>query len=109
MALDMYPRTGDFSASLNRINFIIWSQDLRSLSSKVSQAVTQYGADKVAVYLVAFDEVGPIFIGAQNHPVLSIVKWYGSDGSVLNNKLVRNVEVCLVRSKNRFRQPNIRG
>ena len=26
------PRTGDFSASLNRINFMIWDQDLRSLS-----------------------------------------------------------------------------
>jgi ABC-type branched-subunit amino acid transport system substrate-binding protein len=99
------PRTGDFSASLNRINFIIWSQDLRSLSSKVSQAVTQYGADKVAVYLVAFDEVGPIFIGAQNHPVLSIVKWYGSDGSVLNNKLVRNVEAALFAVKTGFVNP----
>ena len=26
------PRTGDFSASLNRINFMIWDQDLKSLS-----------------------------------------------------------------------------
>ena len=33
------PRTGDFSASLNRINFMIWDQDLRSLSLKISQAV----------------------------------------------------------------------
>ena len=33
------PRTGDFSTSLNRINFIIWDQDLRSLSSKVTQAI----------------------------------------------------------------------
>jgi ABC-type branched-subunit amino acid transport system substrate-binding protein len=29
------PRTGDFSTSLNRISFILWDQDLRSLSSKV--------------------------------------------------------------------------
>jgi hypothetical protein len=58
------PSTGDFFASLNRINFIVWSQDLKSLSSKVSEAVTRYGVNKVGVYLVAFDEVAPIFIGA---------------------------------------------
>ena len=57
---------------LNRINFIIWDQDLRSLSSKVNHAVAEYGANKVGVYLVAFDVV-PIFIEAQNQPVLSMV------------------------------------
>jgi branched-chain amino acid transport system substrate-binding protein len=99
------PSTGDFSASLNRINFIVWSQDLKSLNSKVSHAVTQYGADKVGVYLVAFDEVAPIFIGAQNQPVLPIVKWYGSDGSVMNNKLVRNMEAALFAVKTGFVNP----
>jgi len=99
------PSTGDFFASLNRINFIVWSQDLKSLSSKVSQAVTQYGANKVGVYLVAFDEVAPIFIGAQNQPVLSTVKWYGSDGSVLNNKLVRNKEAAMFAVKTGFVNP----
>lgn len=93
------PSTGDFFASLNRINFIVWSQDLKSLSSKVSEALTHYGANKVGVYLVAFDEVAPIFIGAQNQPVLSTVKWYGSDGSVLNNKLVRNKEAAMFAEK----------
>jgi hypothetical protein len=73
------PRTGDFSASLNRINFMIWDQDLRSLSLKISQAVAQYGAGKVGVYFVSFDEVVPIFIEAQSQPVLSLVKWYGND------------------------------
>ena len=101
------PRTGDFSASLNRINFMIWDQDLRSLSLKISQAVAQYGADKVGVYLVVFDEVVPIFIEAQNQPVLSMVKWYGSDGSALNDKLVRNIEAAIFGSKNRFRQPDL--
>src|SRR5215469_9575829 len=99
------PYTGDFSSSLNRINFIIWSQDLKSLASKVSQAVIHYGADKVGVYLVAFDEVAPIFIGAQNLPVLSDVKWFGSDGSVLNNKLVRNKEATMFAVKTDFVNP----
>jgi branched-chain amino acid transport system substrate-binding protein len=99
------PRTGDFSTSLNRINFIIWDQDLRSLSSKVTQAVAHYGADKVGVYLVAFDEVVPIFIEAQNQPVLSVVKWYGSGTSALNNKLVRNIEAAMFAAKTGFVNP----
>jgi len=99
------PYTGDFSSSLNRINFIIWSQDLKSLASKVSQAVTHYGAGKVGVYLVAFDEVAPIYIGAQNLPVLSDVKWFGSDGSVLNNKLLKNMDAVLFAVKTGFVNP----
>jgi ABC-type branched-subunit amino acid transport system substrate-binding protein len=99
------PRTGDFSASLNRINFMIWDQDLRSLSSKIGQAVAQFGADKVGVYLVAFDEVVPIFIEADNQPGLSMVKWYGSDGSALNDKLVRNIEAAMFASKTGFVNP----
>ena len=99
------PRTGDFSASLNRINFMIWDQDLRSLSFKISLAVAQYGADKVGVYLVAFDEVVPIFIEAENQPGLSMVKWYGSDGSALNDKLVRNIEAAMFAAKTGFVNP----
>ncbi|MGB8937669.1 MAG: penicillin-binding protein activator [Candidatus Nitrosopolaris sp.] len=99
------PSTGDFSTSLNRINFIVWDQDLRSLSSKVTQAVAHYGADKVGVYLVAFDEVVPIFIEAQNQPVLSMVKWYGSGTSALNNKLVRNIEAAMFAAKTGFVNP----
>jgi len=72
---------------------------------KISQAVNQYGADKVGVYLVAFDEVVPIFIEAQNQPGLSMVKWYGSDGSALNDKLVRNVEAAVFAAKTDFVNP----
>jgi ABC-type branched-subunit amino acid transport system substrate-binding protein len=99
------PYTGGFSSSLNRINFIMWSQDLKSLASEVSQAANHYGAGKVGVYLVAFDEVAPIFIDAQNLPVLSDVKWFGSDGSVLNNKLVKNMEAALFAVKTGFVNP----
>ncbi|MGA6989119.1 MAG: ABC transporter substrate-binding protein [Nitrososphaeraceae archaeon] len=60
------PYTGQFAASLNRINFIIWDQELKSLTHKVSKAVEQYGADKVGVYLESYDEVVPILIQAQN-------------------------------------------
>ena len=104
MELDIYHIRVISAASLNRINFIIWDQDLKSLDSKVNQAISQYGIDKVGVYFVAFDEIAPIFIQAQNHPTLSKVKWYGSDGSALNNKLIRNVEAASICSKNRIFQ-----
>ena len=99
------PRTGDFSTSLNRINFIIWDQELRSLSSKVNHAVAEYGGNKVGVYLVAFDEVVPIFIEAQNQPVLSMVKWYGTGTTALNNRLVKNVEAAMFAAKTDFINP----
>jgi branched-chain amino acid transport system substrate-binding protein len=99
------PNTGDFAASLNRINFIVWDQDLKALESKVNQAISQYGIDKVGVYFVAFDEIAPIFIQAQNHHTLSKVKWYGSDGSTLNNKLIRNAEAAAFAVKTGFPTP----
>jgi branched-chain amino acid transport system substrate-binding protein len=99
------PNTGDFAASLNRINFIIWDQDLKSLDFKVNQAISQYGVDKVGVYFVAYDEVVPIFIQAQNHPLLSKIKWYGSDGSALNNKIIRNAEAAAFAVKTSFTTP----
>ena len=99
------PNTGDFAASLNRINFIVWDQDLKVLDSKVNQAVSQYGIGKVGIYFVAFDEIAPIFIQAQNHPTLSKVKWYGSDGSTLNNKLIKNTEAAAFAVKTNFTTP----
>ena len=89
------PHTGDLSARLNRINFIIWDQELRALEAKSKNAVSIYGINKVGIYLVAFDEVAPIFIQAQGHDILSSVKWFGSDGSAQNNKIIKNTDVSL--------------
>jgi branched-chain amino acid transport system substrate-binding protein len=100
------PYTGDFSASLNRINFMIWDHDLKSLESKINQAVPLYGLDKIGVYVVAYDEIAPIFTQAQErHDVLSKVKWYGSDGSALVDSLVRNTEAAIFATKTGFPNP----
>jgi branched-chain amino acid transport system substrate-binding protein len=99
------PPVGHFSASLDRINLVLWDQQLKSLNSKVIQAISRYGTEKVAVYLVAFDEVVPIFIQAQDLPSLSNVRWYGSDGSVLNNGLIRNVEAAKFAATTSFLNP----
>jgi hypothetical protein len=88
------PRTGDFSASLNRINFLMWGQDLKNLTKTVTKAVGHYGTTKVGVYLVAFGEVVPIFIEAQTQPMLSNVKWYGCDSSPSPPLFYRRVVVC---------------
>jgi ABC-type branched-subunit amino acid transport system substrate-binding protein len=99
------PYTGQFAASLNRINFIIWDQELKSLNYKVSKAVEAYGADKVGVYLISFDEVVPILIQAQNHPMLDRVKWYGSDGTAHNEAVIRNIEAAKFAVKTNFLNP----
>jgi hypothetical protein len=99
------PYTGQFAASLNRINFIIWDQELKSLNHKVSKAAEQYGTDRVGVYLISYDEVVPILIQAQNHPILDRVKWYGSDGSAQNEAVIRNIEAAKFAVKTNFLNP----
>jgi ABC-type branched-subunit amino acid transport system substrate-binding protein len=99
------PPTGDFSASLHRINFIFWEQDLKALESRVNEAVKQYGADKVGVYAVSYDEIVPIMIQAARHQGLSVVKWYGSDGSALNAGLVKNEDAANFAFKTSFSNP----
>jgi branched-chain amino acid transport system substrate-binding protein len=99
------PPTGDFSASLNRINFIFWEQELKALASRVNEEVKRYGADRVGVYVVSFDEIVPIMIQAERHPALSSVKWYGSDGSALNAGLAKNVDAASFAVKTSFANP----
>src|SRR5215210_6635001 len=99
------PPVGNFAASLHRINFIVWEQELRSLTSKVNDVVKQYGADKVGVYIVAFDEIVPIMIQANRHQGLQSVRWYGSDGSAQNEGLIKNIEAAEFAVKTNFLNP----
>jgi ABC-type branched-subunit amino acid transport system substrate-binding protein len=99
------PPVGNFAASLHRINFIVWEQELRSLTQKVNDAVKQYGADKVGVYIVAFDEIVPIMIQANKHEALQSVRWYGSDGSVQHEGLIKNIEAAEFAVKTNFLSP----
>ena len=99
------PPVGNFAASLHRINFIVWEQELKSLTSKVNDAVRQYGADKVGVYIVAYDEIVPIMIQANRHEALQSVRWYGSDGSVQHEGLIKNIEAAEFAVKTNFLSP----
>ena len=83
-----------------------FSAELDSLNSKVSQAAVQYGADAVAVYLIAFSEAVPIFIqAAQSNSLLSTVKWYGSDGTAQLKELVNNKQAAQFAVKTSFKNP----
>jgi branched-chain amino acid transport system substrate-binding protein len=99
------PPVGNFAASLHRINFIVWEQELKSLTQRVNDAVRQYGADKVGVYIVAFDEIVPIMIQANRHQDLQSVSWYGSDGSAQNQGLIKNIEAAEFAVKTNFLNP----
>ncbi|MDQ3848130.1 MAG: ABC transporter substrate-binding protein [Thermoproteota archaeon] len=99
------PPVGNFAASLHRINFIVWEQQLKSLTSKVNEAIKQYGADKVGVYTIAFDEIAPIMIQANRHQELKSVRWYGSDGSAQLEGLIKNVEAAEFAAKTNFLNP----
>lgn len=99
------PPVGNFAASLHRINFIVWEQELKSLTQRVNDAVSQYGADKVGVYIVAFDEIVPIMIQANRHQDLQSVRWYGSDGSAQNEGLIKNIEAAEFAVKTNFLNP----
>lgn len=69
------PRTADFLS------------EVQSLSDVVSEAVRAYGARRVAVLLIAFDEAVSIFLQAAHSPVLSLVRWYGTDGTAKNSSI----------------------
>jgi branched-chain amino acid transport system substrate-binding protein len=67
--------------------------------------MSQYGADKVGVYIVAFDEIVPIMIQANRHQELQSVRWYGSDGSAQNEGLIKNIEAAEFAVKTNFLNP----
>lgn len=84
-----------------------FSAELESLNSKVSQAIAQYDdANSVGVYLISFEEVVPIFIQAgEQNAIYSTVKWYGSDGTALDNELVVNPAAAEFAARTGFPNP----
>jgi branched-chain amino acid transport system substrate-binding protein len=85
-----HPYVGHFASSLHRINFIIWNKYLKELGAIVDNATQIYGNNRVAVYLISYDEVTPILIHAIYDKRLSKVAWYGSDSSARNMQIIRN-------------------
>ncbi|MBF0564204.1 MAG: ABC transporter substrate-binding protein [Nitrospirae bacterium] len=67
-----------------------FAPQVAALKTQVAAAVNKYGASRVAVYIVAFEEFINIFQLAANDPVLSSVKWYGNDACAVNSTLLNN-------------------
>ncbi|ACB40723.1 ABC transporter substrate-binding protein [Pyrobaculum neutrophilum] len=70
-----------------------FSAEVSALADKVSGLVGKYGADKVAVVAPGYGELQTIFLTAANYPVLSQVRWYGTDGST-GLKELTDPKVC---------------
>lgn len=64
-----------------------FSTEIALLAQKVQQAVDTYGADKVAVYTITFEEIVAMMVKANEYPILSSVTWFGCDGSALSAQL----------------------
>lgn len=63
------PNAKEFSVEASRLNTI------------VSDAVSKYGASKVGVLLISFEEAAAFIAAAKAYPTLASVVWQGSDGT----------------------------
>ncbi|MGB9168975.1 MAG: ABC transporter substrate-binding protein [Nitrososphaeraceae archaeon] len=99
------PHKGKFAASLHRTNFIMWNKELEKLNMIVSEAVTQYGNKSVGIYIISYDEIIPILIQSQHYRMLGNVSWYGSDGSAMNERLLKHEEAAEFANKTKFLNP----
>jgi branched-chain amino acid transport system substrate-binding protein len=82
-----------------------FSDELASLSTIVEEAVAEFGASQVAVYLVSYDEGVRVLEQAADDPVLASVRWYGSAGLAGNPLLVANEEASAFAAAARFTAP----
>jgi branched-chain amino acid transport system substrate-binding protein len=88
------PTTTDFTASL------------ASLKTQVQAAITERGGTTgVAVAHAGFDEVVGIMTAAAADPVLGSVRWYGTDGTALNEPLRTNAVAAAFANKVNFWTP----
>jgi branched-chain amino acid transport system substrate-binding protein len=72
-----------------------FSAELEQVNGLVSDALAQYGdTDAVAIQLMAFDEVVPLFSEAASYPLLASVRWYGGDGTALDANLLTTPEAA---------------
>ncbi|TLU82395.1 MAG: amino acid ABC transporter substrate-binding protein [Chlorobium sp.] len=66
------------------------SSAVRTLRGIVKENIARYGSDRVGVYLISFDEAVSLMAQASKDPVLSSVKWFGSDGIANSKTLIDN-------------------
>ncbi len=68
-----------------------FSSFVESLANRVNSYLEQgYTTDDIAILLISFDEVQQIFQTASQYDILGEVKWYGTDGTALNSKIIED-------------------
>jgi branched-chain amino acid transport system substrate-binding protein len=81
-------------AVLDGVRFGTAPEDLAAtvaaLREQVDRAIARHGAERLAIYLVAFNEVVEVFGRADTDPVLGSVPWYGSDATAQLDALIRD-------------------
>jgi len=81
------PKKSDFSAELS------------AMIATVRESINKYGASKVGVLLLSFEEGGTIVAQASAYPELMSITWFGSDGTALNSKVIEVAGPYLVKIK----------
>ena len=76
-----------------------------TIQTQVNQAVAAYGAGKVAVLALTFNEIAGIFTAAIQYEVLGSVKWYGCDGNVCMDTLTSDITLAAFALKTEFLSP----
>ena len=99
------PHTGKFAASLHRINFIMWNEDLERLNNLVSDAIKKYGNESIGVFIISYDEITPILIQSSIYHSLGDIRWYGSDSIAQNHHITKNIDSALFAIKTNFSNP----
>jgi branched-chain amino acid transport system substrate-binding protein len=105
-----YPSNiGQFAGSLHRINFMIWDQMLKNISNTIINTTEYIGGpnpySKIGVYLISYGELVPLFIQAPSHPDLDKVKWYGSEATAKNQRLLKHEKAADFAVKTNFTTP----
>ncbi len=76
-----------------------------SAAEEVSKLIQQYGRDKVAVILIAFNEAADLFKQAAGYESLSSVLWIGSDGTAKLSEIVGDPVSASFAAKTLFINP----
>ncbi len=71
-----------------------FSTEVATLANKVQGYVNSYGKDKVGVLVISFEEAASIITEALKYPILSEVKWEGSDGTYGTSKFVEEPSIA---------------
>lgn len=81
-----------------------FSPALEALTGELAKAISTHGADKVAVFLVAADEMAVIFSKAANATSkLGDVRWYGAGSASLNDALMQDLAAAQFAASVQFR------